>query len=66
MTDKPNLIPANFGLKARKAVADLVSAIKNGFTGNFSIDMRDGVPQVRRRTDTHRYGKKEKDLTEDE
>lgn len=43
--------------EARQALCELFECIKTGFTGDFRLDFTKGVPVVRRRTETVRYGK---------
>jgi len=43
--------------EARQALCELLDCVTTGFTGDFRIDFTNGVPVVRRRTETVRYGK---------
>ena len=45
--------------KGQAVVAEIVALIEQGFTGSFELHLKDGVPQLRKRTDTLRYGKPE-------
>lgn len=50
-------LPPNFSPKAREAVAELLELVRDGFTGNLSIDLKEGIPLVCKRTETRRFGK---------
>jgi len=43
--------------EARQALRELLECVQTGFTGDFRIDFTNGVPVVRRRTETVRYSK---------
>ena len=61
--------PDDDGPQSREQVremAELVALVEAGFTGNLSIDLRNGVPLMCKRTKTWRFGKLQNgELTEE-
>jgi hypothetical protein len=49
--------PKNWGEKADLALAELVECVGKNFTGSLQFDFSDGIPQLRRRTDTMKFGR---------
>jgi len=56
-------LPANANPKVHEALEDLLACVRQGFTGSLLLDFKDGIPLVRRRTETHRFGTIAKNLT---
>ena len=48
--------PPNLSPKVREAVAELLALVELGFTGNLSIDFKDGIPLGFKRMETRRFG----------
>jgi hypothetical protein len=44
-------------LRAQEALHEIMECVTARFTGSLQFEFNDGVPQLRRRTETKRYGK---------
>ncbi len=53
----PSPVPGHLSPKGAEAVHELLRCIEEGFTGTLQFEFKDGIPQLRRRTDTHRFGR---------
>lgn len=50
-------LPEDLHPKAVEAVRDFVKTCSEGWEGPFTVHFKDGIPQKRDRTESHRYGR---------
>ena len=48
--------PPNVNPRVREALTEVLELVELGFTGNLSIDFKDGIPLGFKRMETRRFG----------
>ena len=49
-------VPPNLHPKAMAALVELLECVSSHYTGSYEVHFKDGIPQLRHRTETRRFG----------